>query len=66
MDEKIMNAKVKGLWLIVECPHCLKPQTVVKQVVENTIVSILKTRFITCDYCDGNYFIELSESNFSV
>jgi len=65
MDEK-MNARVKALWLIVECPDCLKPQTVVKQVIENTVVNILKIRYLTCEFCDGNYFIELSESNFSV
>ncbi len=61
-----MDAKIKGLWLIVECPHCLKPQVLHKLVLDNTVDSIMKRRFFECEYCFSNCFIELKESVISV
>lgn len=66
MDGEIMNAKVRALWLIVECPECHRPQVVHKHVLDNTVVHLLKTRYTTCDNCDKPYFVELKESDFSV
>ena len=64
MDE--MNGIVKGLWLIVECPGCHKPQVLFKHVMDNKVVNLQKTRYMTCEYCDVGFFIELKESDFEV
>ena len=56
-----MNAKVIMLWLIVECPGCLRPQTLHKHVLSNAIVNLERTRFMTCEYCDEGFFVELKE-----
>ena len=58
-----MNARIKGLWLIVECPHCLKPQVIQKYVLDNTVDVIIKPRYFSCEHCDGNCFIELKEND---
>jgi len=58
-----MNARVKGIWLIVECPHCLRMQVVNKWVRDNSVINLLKTRYMTCEHCDGAYFVELTEMN---
>ena len=61
-----MDAKVRGLWLVVECPHCNKPQVIFRYVLDNTVDSITKKRFFSCEYCDENCFIELKETEHSV
>ena len=61
-----MNAKVIMLWLIVECPGCLRPQTLHKHVLDNTIVNLEKTRYMTCEFCDEGFFVELKERDFKV
>jgi transcription elongation factor Elf1 len=55
------NAVVKELWMIVECPHCHRPQVVNKYVKDNAAVCLLQTRYVTCDMCDKNYFVKLEE-----
>ena len=61
-----MDAKVRELWLIVECPHCLRPQVFRKHVMENTVISLTKTRYMTCEFCGDSFFIELEEKEVEV
>ena len=61
-----MDAKVRELWLIVECPKCLRPQVLHKHVMDNKIVNLKQTRYMTCEYCDEGYFVELKEADYSV
>ena len=61
-----MDAKVRGLWLLAECPHCNKPQVLFRYVLDNTVDSIMKKRFFNCEHCDENCFIELKEAEYSV
>jgi transcription elongation factor Elf1 len=56
-----MNAKVKELWLIVECPDCMRPQVVNKYVKDNAVVRLLQTRYVSCDMCNTNFFVKLEE-----
>ncbi len=56
-----MDAKVLGIWLIVECPHCLRPQTVNKWVKDNAVVRLLQMRYMQCTYCDQNYYVQLKQ-----
>lgn len=60
-----MKAKIKELWLIVECPECFRPQVVSRHVSNNAIIHLLKARYIICDRCDKNYYFEL-DKNYSV
>jgi hypothetical protein len=57
-----LKAKVRAVWLIVECPHCMKPQSVRKIVIDNMVIGILKVRYETCEFCDEGFFIELEGS----
>ena len=61
-----MSSKVKGVWLIVECEHCLKPQTIFKLVWDNHVDNILKIRHFNCEYCGENCFVELENKRISV
>jgi transcription elongation factor Elf1 len=56
-----MNAKVRELWLIVECPNCQRPQIVNKYVKDNAVIRLLQTRYMTCTMCEKNYFVKLEE-----
>ena len=56
-----MNAKVRAIWLLVECPYCHAPQVMRKHVMDNTVSSILKMRYEACDECGEGYFVELTE-----
>jgi hypothetical protein len=56
-----MEARVTGIWLIVECPHCLVPQIVNKYVKDNAVIRLLQTRYMECTMCHKNYFVELKE-----
>jgi ribosomal protein S27E len=56
-----MNANVRGIWMIVECPHCLKPQILYKHVLDNKVVNIMKPRYFDCEFCGNNCFIHLEE-----
>jgi len=56
-----MNAKILGLWLIVECPYCHAPIVVNKYVKDNTVLELLRTRYETCENCDKSFFIELED-----
>ena len=61
-----MDAKVRGLWLVVECPHCNKPQIFFRYVMDNKVSSITKKRFFNCEYCDENCFIELKDEEYKI
>lgn len=61
-----MDAKVRGIWLVVECPHCNKPQVLFKHVLDNTVDAIMKIRYFSCEYCDKNCFVELKEANHTI
>ena len=56
-----MNAKVRAIWLLVECPYCQAPQVMRKHVLDNTVACILKRRYEICDECGKGYFVELTE-----
>ena len=56
-----MDGKVKGLWLIVECPYCHAPQVMRKHVMDNSVVNLLKKRYETCETCGEGFFVELTE-----
>ena len=61
-----MNGKIIMLWLIVECPECLRPQGLHKHLLDGSIINLERTRYMTCEYCDQGFFVELKESDFSV
>lgn len=61
-----MNAKIKGIYLIVECPYCHKPQVLFKLVWDNSVDNILKPRYFECEYCNENCFVELKETKLEV
>jgi len=56
-----MNARIVGLWLIVECPYCHVPMVVNKYVKDNTVLELLRTRYEVCESCDKSFFIELED-----
>jgi hypothetical protein len=56
-----MIAKVRGLWLLVECPHCNCPNVITKHLMDNAISGILKTRYEECEECGKGFFWELTE-----
>ena len=61
-----MDGKIIMLWLIVECPKCLRPQGLHKHLLDGTIINLERTRYMTCEYCDQGFFVELKESDFAV
>ena len=61
-----MEAKVTGIWLIVECPHCLVPQSVNKYVSNNAVINLVRPRFIVCKICAKSFFVELKEMDTSI
>ncbi len=58
-----MKANVKGLWLLVECPHCNSPNVIRKHIADNAVVNILKTRYEECGDCSKGFFLELTEAS---
>jgi ribosomal protein S27E len=56
-----MYSNVRGLYLIVECPHCMKPQILFKHVSDNMVVNIMKPRYFSCEFCGGNCFVQIEE-----
>jgi len=56
-----MDAKIRMVWLVVECPHCSCPQTVRKQVLDNKVINIIKTRYHICEICGEGYFLEMEQ-----
>ena len=56
-----MDAKVRGIWLLVECPFCNSPQVMRKHVMDSTVACILKKRYEVCDDCGKGYFVTLTE-----
>jgi len=66
MGTKMKIAKVIMLWIIVECPGCLRPQAFHKHVLDNTVINLQKSRYMTCEYCDEGFFVEFTEEEFAV
>jgi Zn ribbon nucleic-acid-binding protein len=56
-----MDAKIKGVWLIAECPYCNAPQTINKWVKDNSVLNLLKARYQECTACGEGIFITLKE-----
>jgi hypothetical protein len=52
-----MIASIKEFWLIVECPHCQRPQVKNRFVSRNTV--IIKPIDIICEMCDTMFTIDL-------
>jgi hypothetical protein len=61
-----MDGKIRELWLIIECPHCMSPQTVRKHVHNNKVANIIKPRYEECAKCFGNIFLKLEEEVYEV
>ena len=65
MDIEVSNiAIVKEIWLIVECPHCHRPQIINKYVRYNTqeeleIVAEIEVRERYCTICSKPYKLKL-------
>lgn len=55
-----MEAEAKELWVIVECPHCNRPQTVNRYIKDNQ-VRLEDERVITCPICKGISTLTLVE-----
>ena len=53
-----MKGQVKEVWVIVECPHCKRPLTLLRSVVRNKIVNFNPGN-VQCIYCDQSFPIEL-------
>ena len=34
-----MDAKIRVVWLVVECPHCNSPQVIRKHVLDNKVLT---------------------------
>ena len=66
MDERMKVAKVTMLWIIVECPSCLRPQTFQKHVLDNMVINLQQTRYMTCEYCDEGFFVEFKAEDFAI
>lgn len=60
------SAKVRSLWLVVECTHCNAPNVIHKYVKENTAFELLKKRYEVCEYCDKGFYIEIAEQTQSL
>ena len=58
-----MDAKVRGLWLLVECPFCNSPQVLRKYVRDNSISHLMQPRYENCEECGEGYFVELTEED---
>ncbi len=58
-ERELLPARVDGLWLIVECPHCHRPNVVNKYVVQNMLYSLFDVKTYTCRVCGGAYQIKL-------
>jgi len=56
-----MNGILRGLWLITECPHCLKPNVTNKVVVDDAVVLPLEAKYYECAHCDSGYFVQIKE-----
>ena len=52
-----MNAKIKELWLIVECPHCKRPHVMNKFVDNNT--TVIKPIDRICEVCFKHFSVDL-------
>ena len=55
-----MEAKAKELWVIVECPHCNRPQPVNRYIKDN-VVRLEDGRVVTCYICKGVFTLTLVE-----
>ena len=55
------EAKVEGLWLMVECPGCSKPIIYKKFVTDNKVFNLMAKRHMTCDVCSESFFVTLKE-----
>jgi hypothetical protein len=54
-----MKASVIAFWVIVECPHCHKPQSVGKWVRDNTVYDFDTAVSHECDLCDNPFEFRL-------
>ena len=61
-----MFGKVKELWLIVECPECLRPNTVSKYILKDTVLRLLEPMTCNCGICDTPFKVELKQDCFGL
>jgi len=53
-----VNAEIKEVWIILECPHCLKPLTQ-RKVVRNNKVLFMEYKWeAVCKHCDETYHVQ--------
>jgi hypothetical protein len=51
------KGKVTEVWIIAECPHCNRPLTKNRYVINDTMV--VKPLEVRCEYCDKRFEIDL-------
>jgi hypothetical protein len=61
VDIEMNEAKVVGVWLIVECPECHVPSVYKKFVTANKVFNLMAKRHMTCEVCNASYFVTLEE-----
>ena len=58
-----MEANVKMVWLVIECPHCHAPQVVNKYIHKNKIYDPFRKMVKTCQFCDKEYYVHLVDKD---
>ena len=56
---EIMRAKVIAFWIVVECPHCHKPQVINKWTQNGVVYDFESVRSYECDLCENPYEFRL-------
>jgi hypothetical protein len=54
-----MDAAVRALWIVVECPNCHKPQVINRWVEKGVVYDFKTVRSYECDLCDNPYEFHL-------
>ncbi len=54
-----MEAKLRAVWIIVECPNCHKPQVIRKWVGDGEVYNFESVRPYECDLCEQHYEVHL-------
>ena len=52
-----INAEIKGVWYIVECPFCKAPQTKNRVIYQNS--TVVKPFSMECDNCLKVFVVDL-------
>lgn len=60
-----MQAKIKELWLIVECPHCQRPQVKCFGYVDGNgkVFNLDEVRILNCKVCAKRYELRFEKGD---